>query len=186
MLEVLLYMFQFAFLSEILIYLGLTFIPVLLKYPKKELFNTFYENAEIWKNYPIYKFSYSETIPKDYEEYSFFDWPGSKSGCNCLNVRDFSQLYLESCNSYKKNAGCINVNAQKPQKISRFNSKKFSVIYYKENYFTLLSRTIEKGKNCKNGFKKCSYLDSLKNVFCVKEDESCPSNYIKIIKMKQI
>ena len=68
MLEFLLYMFQFAFLSEILIYLILTFIFVLVEYPKKELFNTFYENAEIWKNYPIYKFSYSETIPKDYEE----------------------------------------------------------------------------------------------------------------------
>ena len=176
MLEVLLYVFQFAFLSEILIYLGLTFIPVLLKYPKKELFNTFYENAEIWKNYPIYKFSYSETIPKDYEEYSFFDWPGSKSGCNCLEIKEFNQLYSESCNSNKKNEGCKNVNEQKPRKISKFNSKIFSVIYYKENYFSLLSRTIENGKNCKNGYKKCSYLDTKKNVFCIKEDEICSPN----------
>ncbi len=152
---------------------------LLVEYPKESYLKDFSLSMKTWKKYPIYNISISEEIQRGFEEYSFFDWPGSKSGCNCLNVRDFSQLYLESCNSYKKNAGCINVNAQKPQKISRFNSKKFSVIYYKENYFTLLSRTIEKGKNCKNGFKKCSYLDSLKNVFCVKEDESCPSNLYK-------
>ena len=184
MLESFLQMFHFIFLSEIFIYLILTFIFVLEGYPEKALFNTFYQNAEIWKNYPIYKFSHSEMIPKDYEEYSFFDWPGSKSGCNCLEIKEFKQLYSESCNSNKKNEGCQNVNEQKPRKISKFNSKIFSVIYYKENYFSLLSRTIENGKNCKNGYKKCSYLDTKKNVFCIKEDEICSPN-LELINQKE-
>ena len=179
MFEVLIMTSTMLYLFSNLMCLIITFPLILIKYPKEGYLKDFSSNMKTWKKYPIYNISISEEIQSGFEEYSFFDWPGSKSGCNCLNVRDFSQLYLESCNSYKKNAGCINVNAQKPQKISRFNSKKFSVIYYKENYFTLLSRTIEKGKNCKNGFKKCSYLDSLKNVFCVKEDESCPSNLYK-------
>ena len=152
MLESFLRMFRFIFLYEIFIYLIFTFISVLMEYPKKAL----------------YKFSHSEMIPKDYEEYSFFDWPGSKSGCNCLEIKEFKQLYSESCNSNKKNEGCKNVNEQKPRKISKFNSKIFSVIYYKENYFSLLSRTIENGKNCKNGYKKCSYLDTKKKCILYK------------------
>ena len=52
-----------------------------------------------------------------------------------------------------------------------------STVNYSENYASLLAHS---GKECEKDYKKCGILDSLGNIMCIPENETCPINDIKI------
>ena len=65
-----------------------------------------------------------------------------------------------------------------PKKASKIFGTKLYAKYYKVDYFTLLSRVTEDKNICKEGYKRCGYLDDSNNTLCVKEEEKCPINYL--------
>ena len=52
-----------------------------------------------------------------------------------------------------------------------------STVNYSQNYASLLAHS---GKECEKDYKKCGILDSLGNILCIPENETCPINDIKI------
>ena len=52
-----------------------------------------------------------------------------------------------------------------------------SIEYYQENYASLL---VHSGEKCEEHYKKCGILDSLGNIMCIPENETCPINELKV------
>ena len=125
-----------------------------------------------WKNRPIYDITTNET--NGYEKYIFFDNEVNEITCDCSFINDYSKIFSGKCKSIHLNKGCVQNNQNKA---SFFNHKELYVKYYDADYLTLFSRIDDDNPSvCKDGFKRCGYLDILKNIFCVKESEKCPVN----------
>ena len=155
-----------------------TILTIMSSYDFFEYKKEFIKKLEIsWEKYPIHNISL--TKEEGYEELVFLKWKGIKKGCECSHVINYSKLFEgNECNEYHKKAGCYDVE-EKEGIGSKIYNTTFYVSYYKENYLSLFSR-IDKNGLCKEGFKRCGYLDYMKNVFCVKENEICPINYLYI------
>ena len=52
-----------------------------------------------------------------------------------------------------------------------------SIEYYQENYASLL---VHSGEKCEEHYKKCGILDSLGNIMCIPENDTCPINELKV------
>ena len=140
--------------------------------------NTYTKATEkAWKKYPILdisltrKFGYKEIILMDFKDIDLF--------CDCSHIEEFLLVYNEECTDYKLEVGCNEYNPK--NKASRLYGTKIYVSYYEADYLTLISRLRNdmgelNNQLCKDGFKRCGYLDIFKNIFCVKEEEICPIN----------
>jgi hypothetical protein len=155
-----------------------TILTIMSSYDFFEYKKEFIKKLEMsWEQYPIQNISL--TKKEGYEELVFLKWKGIKKGCECSHVINYSKLFEgKECNEYHKKAGCYDVE-EKEGIGSKIYNTTFYVSYYKEKYLSLFSR-IDKNGLCKEGFKRCGYLDYMKNVFCVKENEICPINYLYI------
>ena len=52
-----------------------------------------------------------------------------------------------------------------------------STTHYWENYTSLLAHS---GEKCEEHYKKCGILDSLGNIMCIPENDTCPINELKV------
>ena len=55
-----------------------------------------------------------------------------------------------------------------------------SIENYSENYASLLAHSAHSGEECETNYKKCGILDSLGNIMCIPQNETCPINDIQI------
>lgn len=101
--------------------------------------------------------------------------------CDCSHIEEFKLQYKGYCSDYKLEVGCNEYNPN--NRASKIYGTKLYVSYYEADYLTLFKRLRnDKGelnsKLCKDGYKRCGYLDMLNNTLCVKEEEICPINNI--------
>ena len=152
-------------------------------YINDKYFETYIEAIErTWKNYPIKDISL--TRKSGYKELILLDMKDIYTFCECSHIEDFKLQYKGQCSDYKLEVGCNEYNPI--NKASKFNGTKLYASYYEADYLTFISRLRnDKGelnnKLCKDGYKRCGYLDIFKNILCVKEEEDCPINDIKFI-----
>ena len=92
-----------------------------------------------------------------------------------FTCRWLSTNFDDSCNEYKFSKGCIEYL---PNKASKIFGAELYAKYYKTDYLTFFSRLAYNKNICKDGYKRCGYLDNLGNTLCVKEEENCPINYL--------
>ena len=133
-----------------------------------------------WKNYPIQDISL--TRKNKYKEIILLDMKDINIICDCSHIEEFKLQYKGYCSEYKLEVGCNEYNPK--NKASKIYGTKLYVSYYEADYLTLFKRLRnDKGELnsnlCKDEYKRCGYLDLEKNTLCVKEDETCPINYIK-------
>lgn len=132
---------------------------------------------KVWKKNPILDISL--TKKEGYEEITLMHWNIDNYLCECSHVDDYETNYNEQCNDFHIEKGCYEYN--KYNNSTKLYNTTLYVLYYKADYLTLYKRIrTDKGdgKLCKYGYKKCGYLDSLNNVFCIneKKKEICPIN----------
>ena len=132
---------------------------------------------KVWKKNPILDISL--TKKEGYEEITLMHWNIDNYLCECSHVDDYETNYNEQCNDFHIEKGCYEYN--KYNNSTKLYNTTLYVLYYKADYLTLYKRIrTDKGdgKLCKHGYKKCGYLDSLNNVFCIneKKKEICPIN----------
>ena len=70
----------------------------------------------------------------------------------------------------------MRVNNNKSYPIFHINPNG-SIEYYQENYASLL---VHSGEKCEEHYKKCGILDSLENIMCIPENDTCPINELKV------
>ena len=166
------------------IYIGFT----LILFNLIELISDFfYEKIDIyieaiektWGNYPILDISL--TRKNGYKEIILMDLKDINIICDCSHIEEFNLQYKGYCSDYKLEVGCNEYNPN--NRASKIYGTKLYVSYYEADYLTLFKRLRnDKGelnsKLCKDGYKRCGYLDMLNNTLCVKEEEICPINNI--------
>lgn len=175
------YMFFYIFVIISLIFLRL----VLINLPDEDDRQFLVKVMDYWKKKPIWKMKTlndkNTEEPEDMEKYCLATWPGTIEGCNCSSY-SYDYYLNDSCSKINLTNKCTNLEEQKPINIYKYFFKYF-VNYYDSDYLTLLSRVEKDKNNCKTGYKKCGFLDSLNHPFCVKEEEDCVMNqfYFQII-----
>ena len=158
--------YLFVFISMILNIITLTSNFSSVNYYTKTI-------KKVWTKYPILDLSL--TKKKGYEKIIFLNSGNFQQKCDCSLIDDFKRVYEGECNQYKLSKGCVEFI---PNNATFILGKELYAKYYKANYLTLNSRLLDNGKSCKDGYKRCGYLDEYQNTFCVEEDENCPINSV--------
>jgi hypothetical protein len=158
----------------ILLFFFSIIINAIILYNRSDKFELMYIKTveKAWEKHPILDISQSK---KDgYEKIILLNVENINI-CDCSLVDDYKRIFQDSCNEYKISKGCIEYISNKASKI--FGTELYAK-YYNADYLTLFSRLENNGNICKEGYKRCGYLDDLKNTLCVKEEEICPINYL--------
>ena len=135
-----------------------------------------------WNNYPIKDISL--TRKSGYKEIILLDMKDIDIFCECSHVDEFKLQYKGQCSDYQLEVGCNEYNPI--NKASKLYGTKLYASYYEADYLTFINRLRnDKGelnnKLCKDGYKRCGYLDIFNNTLCIKEEEDCPINDIRFI-----
>ena len=168
-----------------LIFFGVNFIHFNLNLSTTNSYNDRYFETYIeaikrtQNNYPIKDISL--TRKSGYKEIILLDMKDIDIFCECSHIDEFKQQYKGQCSDYQLEVGCNEYNPI--NKASKLHGKKLYVSYYEADYLAFINRLRnDKGdlnnRLCKDGYKRCGYLDRFKNILCVKEDEDCPINNI--------
>jgi len=172
---------RFNFILFIYIIFTLIFnFPELISDFSYEEIDIYIEAIEkTWGNYPILDISL--TRKNGYKEIILMDLKDINIICDCSHIEEFKLQYKGYCSDYKLEVGCNEYNPN--NRASKIYGTKLYVSYYEADYLTLFKRLRnDKGelnsKLCKDGYKRCGYLDMLNNTLCVKEEEICPINNI--------
>lgn len=120
--------------------------------------------------------------PDNYEYLFKFQFPGTKSGCNCLNIFNMTgytefenKLLPGSCSLMLVKFGCQTV-ADLPSKTLHSIEDKFYCIHRKEfNYLQNYRENIF-DISCPTGRKSCGIIDSVGNLLCIELEKECAIN----------
>jgi len=171
--------FNFLIFSIVFFYLLFLFFLLFpdFYYEKIDIYIEAIEKT--WGNYPILDISL--TRKNGYKEIILMDLKDINIICDCSHIEEFKLQYKGYCSDYKLEVGCNEYNPN--NRASKIYGTKLYVSYYEADYLTLFKRLRnDKGelnsKLCKDGYKRCGYLDMHNNTLCVKEEEICPINNI--------
>ena len=153
------------------------------------------EMASSLNNYPITDLSYNNDCNEKYTG-TLYTFPGIQTGCSCLNSKvahqntEIGKDYVNfgECSYLKlqKVNKCIDIDQIDKQNIQswgkgKFCSKKYNTKEFELNgYLLYLNHSVLENETCESGYKKCGKLDDFGNFLCIKENEDCPINDIKI------
>ena len=128
----------------------------------------------------IYSFNISSTeCEPDEEILTLGETEGTSQGCKYNG-----EVIKGNCPTKKKNQRYenyekyVNIPSTPPVSIKKINSYYICVKKSKETYKELLktNKIISPDKECDPGYKLCGIIDTLGNIFCVKNEEICPIN----------
>jgi hypothetical protein len=118
--------------------------------------------------------------PDNYEYLFKFQFPGTKSGCNCLNIFNMTgytefenKLLPGSCSLMLVKFGCQTV-ADLPSKALHSIEDKFYCIKRKEFSYLQNYRENIFENGCPSGKQSCGVVDSVGNLLCISMDQGCP------------
>jgi hypothetical protein len=134
----------------------------------------------ISKNFYFSTFSFIQDISfeknLENEPFYFGKWY-SENICNCKGVKEYNDsIFISKCLISQTKEGCKNNKTITQRNIENFYGKKIYTIIKNYDYLELLNRMIiiNKELKCKNGYKKCGYIDKNKNILCLEYNEKCP------------
>ena len=120
-------------------------------------------------------------------------WRGTVEGCNCIGIElpestCKNQICRRECRQGETKGGCTKIDPIAPVSITNWKGKEFisTVLDSSYNYSSLLRNSVKKGEECQKGYKKCGILDSMNNIMCLKEDQTCPINLLFVTDMASL
>lgn len=124
--------------------------------------------------------------PSGFEKAFVGNWPGTQSGCNCLNIKCYrkgvkdNKLIKGSCNYNSTRCGCKTVSSTPSRELWIYpNEKEFCVKRDSELRWIDLYQNAEDSGSCKDGFKKCGNVSGISKGVCIPTDKDCPLTDIK-------
>jgi hypothetical protein len=121
----------------------------------------------------IYNLELKPSCEEDEEKLILGEWDGISEGCNCSNTsvkRECTE------NDYKNK--CYRIAKQYPISYTKFNSNFICVKRSGKSYLDFLKteQIIPQNRKCPDNYISCGVIDTLGNLFCVKNGEKCPIN----------
>ena len=125
-------------------------------------------------NFAIIDISLSENGKCENSEKIILGYHKTKEeNCNCDG-----KFHLGFCTYEELRKGCVTLKPNKINNIYNWNGNEFCIKTNNISYIKLLDYSINKNEKCKEGYKDCGYIDTLKHKLCLKE--KCPINKIEI------
>ena len=129
----------------------------------------------------IYSFNISLTeCEPDEEILTLGKIGGTSHGCRYNGEVKKGECPTERKKNYQRDnyENYENIPSTPPVSIKKINSYYICVKKSKETYKELLktNKIISPDKECQHGYKPCGIIDTLGNIFCVKNEEICPIN----------
>ena len=148
-------------------------------------------------DYPINDLSFDVDC-NEKNEASLYTFPGSQVGCSCIDVDNY---IFEQKGTHRVNPGICNLNQTlnkcktifdiDGKNLSLWGNGKFCYKKYEtkesqlKGYLLMLNNSVLENEECEKGYKKCGKLDDMGNYLCIKEDDDCPINDIKVTVSQQ-
>ena len=140
-------------------------------------------------DYPLVNLTYSSVCSKNDFPHSLYNFPGSKEGCSCVNVKEYNEyqtnkeeVFPDKCNYNQTMNGCELLNKVQRLKLYNWKNGRFCSKLYNikkiNGYLYFLNDSVLENESCKEGYKKCGKLDNHDNYLCFPENEECPINDI--------
>ena len=150
--------------------------------------------GESIESLPLVNMKDASLEPESNESKIIFDiWRGTVEGCNCIGIElpestCKNKICRRECRQGETKGGCTKIDPIAPIKITNWKGKEFlsTVLDSSYNYSSLLSHSVKKGEECKEGYKKCGILDTMNNVMCLKEEQTCPINLLFVTDMASL
>ena len=159
--------------------------------------NVIDEIKESINDYPLTNLYYSSSCNQDDYSIPLYIFPGSKSGCSCLNVKYYKneqehkdEVFPNECNKNQSSNGCDMVKPIESRLLFKWKQGIFCSKNYNKTknetenknellgYFYYLNNSVKEKESCNPGYKKCGKLDDNDNYLCLPEKEECPINDI--------
>ena len=148
-------------------------------------------------DYPIYDLSY-DVYCNGKSKANLYTFPGSKIGCSCTGVSKYRygqigqyEINPGKCDYNQSLNGCIDINEISGKDLSLWGNGNFCYKKYEskqselKGYLLMLNNSALENEECEKGYKKCGKLDDMGNYLCIKEDDDCPINDIKVTVSQQ-
>ena len=148
-------------------------------------------------DYPINDLSYDVDC-NEKSEANLYTFPGFQDGCSCIGVYRY---IFDQKGAHQVNPGICDLNQtlNKCKDIYEISGKNLSLwgnakFCYKKfvskeselnGYLLLLNNSVLENEDCEKGYKKCGKLDDMGNYLCIKENDECPINDIKVTLSQQ-
>lgn len=106
-----------------------------------------------------------------------YEWPGTKEGCICTSSNGKSEVLIGVCSSDQLAKGC-----KKLESIGAISANKWKRHYLCASaiklkpYFEL--NKVTQAEGCNYRHQSCGIIDTLGNILCIPDNESCPINSI--------
>jgi hypothetical protein len=115
---------------------------------------------------------------------SGYNWPGNFNGCGCKESNGNYTFYKDTC-PVKKD--CKKIEETNEIELSRWRNNLICYRLAKTTYDKLNLIKEEDKSLCNNSTHKiCGVIDSLKNLLCVKRNQTCPITEIRFYSQKII
>lgn len=111
-------------------------------------------------------------------------WPGMNEGCDCSGQSSNPEDTVTegSCSRFKGSSQkkCKDIPSISNSTYSIWRNQHLCGRRMKNTTYLNLYYC-KKGDVCKTGYKQCGLVDTLENRICIKIEEQCPLNFIKIV-----
>jgi len=150
------------------------------KYKKYLLDNDgiFLEIKNSFEGKLIYSFELKPNCSSEEEILPLGKWDGFKEGCKCKNkIKD------KACSNDDLGNNCKVIKAKKPRIYTKINSNYICVKKSNITYIDLMksNQILPKDKECPKNYIKCGIIDTLENILCIPNNETCPIKLNDII-----
>ena len=171
---------KYAILLVLVLGFLISNIVFAFKYKKYLLDNDgiFLEIKNSFEGKLIYSFELKPNCSSEEEILPLGKWDGFKEGCKCKNkIKD------GPCTDDDLGNNCKVIKAKKPRIYTKINSNYICVKKSNITYIDLMksNQILPKDKECPKNYIKCGIIDTLENILCIPNNETCPIKLNDII-----
>ena len=171
---------KYAILLVLVLGFLISNIVFAFKYKKYLLDNDgiFLEIKNSFEGKLIYSFELKPNCSSEEEILPLGKWDGFKEGCKCKNkIKD------KACSNDDLGNNCKVIKAKKPRIYTKIKSNYICVKKSNITYKDLMksNQILPKDKECPKNYIKCGIIDTLENILCIPNNETCPIKLNDII-----
>lgn len=139
-----------------------------------------------WNSAPIINIELSneEGCKENFEPLISNKFPLLKKGCDCTNSNKIEyrgKIFEDLCNERQLEGNCLDVEERPESPFYKWKNSVLCVERGKKSFWDLMPWVTKSVSFCPNNYKSCGVFDSIGNILCLPEEETCPINYIKIL-----
>ena len=137
----------------------------------------YYDN---WNNSPISNIllSVNGRCPYNYDYLLSNYFPGNYKGCNCYLSKTPTYankiIFNKTCSENEIENDCYNIQENDYLQLKFWRNQTICIQRMNYTYWDLYNKKLIKKNKCPNNYISCGIIDTIGNLLCLQENETCP------------